>query len=117
MNTHGWIDLGNGRKVFRKVGPMSRGPRSDLACPQIVKPFSEPVQSMADGKWYDTPRDLERTYRADGNPSGQEFIALGNETIKTVEYTPDPKERVNDIKQALHDVQAGNISAEIAAIE
>jgi hypothetical protein len=112
-----WIDLGNGRKLLRKVGPMSRGPRSDLACPNVIKPFSEPVQSMADGRFYDHPRDLERTYRADGNPSGQEFIPLGNEKSQGVEYTLDPKQRRNDIKQALHDVQTGNVSAEIAAIE
>lgn len=112
-----WIDLGNGRKLLRKVGPMSRGPRSDLACPQIIRPFAEPVQSMANGKWYDNPRDLENTYKASGNPRGEEFIPLGNETMKAVEYTPDPKQRVNDIKQALHDVQTGNVSAEIAAIE
>lgn len=113
---YAWFDCGNGRQVYRKVKePTAK--RSDLACPMIVKPFSEPVQSMADGKFYDTPRDLERTYRADGNPSGQEFIPLGNETMKATEFTPDPKQRVNDIKQALHDVRTGNIPAEIAAIE
>jgi len=83
----------------------------------IVRNFAEPIQSMADGKYYDTPRDLERTYRADGNPRGEEFIALGNETIKTTEYVPDATERRNDMRQAIHDVVTGNLPPEIAAIE
>lgn len=91
--------------------------RSGLACPMLVRSFSEPVQSMADGKFYDTPRDLERTYRADGNPRGEEFIPLGNETIKTTEYVPDAHERRDHIRQAMHDVVTGNLPPEIAAIQ
>lgn len=91
--------------------------RSTLACPMIVRTFTEPVQSMADGRFYDTPRDLERTYRADGNPQGQEYIALGNETMKTTEYVPDAAERRNNMREALHDVLSGNLPPEIAAIQ
>lgn len=109
-------DLGNGRKVYRAPKDRVIAARSDLACPQIIRAFAEPVQSMADGKWYDTPRDLERTYKASGNPKGEEFIALGNETMPNVEYVPDPAERRADIKQAVHDVLSGNVSPEIAAI-
>lgn len=91
--------------------------RSGLACPMLVRPFAEPVQSMADGRFYDTPRDLERTYRADGNPRGEEFIPLGNETMPTTEYVPDSKERRDHIRQAMHDVVTGNLPPEIAAIQ
>lgn len=112
-----WIDLGNGRKLLRKVGPMCHGPRSDLATPMLVRAFPEPVQSMADGKWYDNPRDLENTYKASGNPRGEEFIPIGNETLKFRDYVPDPKERRADLRQALADVKSGNIAPEIAAIE
>lgn len=116
MDTHRWIDLGNGRKVYRKV-TASHGQRSELACPQIVKPFAEPVQSMADGKWYSNPRDLENTYKASGNPRGEEFIPLGNETVKTVEAVADPRERRADVKQAMLDVLSGNLPPEIQAIQ
>ena len=91
--------------------------RSSLACPMIVRSFAEPVQSMADGKWYDTPRDLERTYRADGNPKGEEYIALGNEKVTFTEYVPDASERRADARAALHDVLTGNLPPEIAAIQ
>lgn len=111
-----WFDVGNGRKVFRPVREHSEG-RSHLPCPMLIRSFAEPVQSMADGKWYDTPRDLERTYRADGNPRGEEFIALGNETMPTVDYVPDDTERRQHIQQAMHDVMTGNLPPEIAAIE
>lgn len=97
----------------------ARGPvqRSGLAAPMLVRAFAEPVQSMADGKFYDTPRDLEKTYRADGNPRGEEFIPLGNETLKTTEYVPDATERRNDMREALRDVMTGNLPPEIAAIK
>jgi hypothetical protein len=113
---YAWFDLGNGRKVYRKVAEV-RGQRSHLACPQIVKPFADPVQSMADGKWYSNPRDLENTYKASGNPKGEEYIALGNEKPVSVEYAPDPVERRNHVKQAMHDVLTGNLPPEIAAIQ
>jgi len=114
--TYAWFDMGDGRKVYRKVAE-SRGPRSHLACPQIVRPFAEPVQSMADGKWYSNPRDLENTYKASGNPKGEEYVALGNETVKTVEAVADPVERRNHVKQAMEDVLTGNLPPEIAAIQ
>lgn len=115
MAEYRWYDLGNGRQVMRKVKD-PKPARSSLAMPMIVGAFDRPVQSMADGKYYDTSRDLERTYKADGNPFGQEFIPLGNETIKAPVYTPDPKKRRDDIRQAIQDVKSGNVSPEIAAI-
>lgn len=113
---HAWFDAGDGRKVFRRV-PEPKTGRSHLPCPMLVRAFSEPVQSMADGKFYTSPRDLERTYRADGNPRGEEFIPLGNETMPTVEVVADEKQRRDHLKQAMHDVLTGNLPPEIAAIE
>lgn len=110
-------DLGYGRKVYRIPAEHHVKARSHLACPQIVRPFAASVQSMADGKWYDNPRDLERTYKASGNPRGEEFIPLGNETLKFPDVVPDPKERRADLRRALADVKSGNIAPEIAAIE
>lgn len=96
-----------------------RGPvqRSGLPAPMLVRSFAEPVQSMANGLFYDTPRDLEKTYRANGNPRGEEYIPIGNETIKSTEYVPDPAERRADMAEALRDVLSGNLPPEIAAIQ
>jgi hypothetical protein len=112
---YAWFSDGNGRSVYRRVVE-PKTMRSGLACPMLVRSFAEPVQSMADGKWYDTPRDLERTYRADGNPRGEEFVSLGNEEIRFTAPEADPKKRRDDIKQAMHDVTTGNLPPEIAAI-
>lgn len=111
---YGLIDWSGLKPRQRK--PRAPVARSGLSCPMIVRTFAEPVQSMADGKYYDTPRDLERTYRADGNPFGQEFIALGNESLPTVEYDADGSIRREHIRQAVQDVRNGNIPPEIAAI-
>lgn len=86
----------------------ARGPRSDLPCPQIVRPFSEPVQSLADGKYYTDPGSLRKSYRADGNPHGVDFIELGNEEVKPA---PEPKSDIRaikeDIRQGVADYEAG----------
>jgi len=111
---YGLIDW-SGMKPRRRK-PRAPVARSGLPCPMLVRSFAEPVQSMADGKYYDTPRDLERTYRADGNPQGEEYIALGNETMQTTEYVPDANQRRDDLRQIMNDVTTGNLPPEIAAI-
>lgn len=98
----------------RKLRPPVQ--RSHLSSPMLVRSFSEPLQSMADGKYYDNPRDLERSYRADGNPQGQEYTCLGNENPTFTEHVPDAASRRNDLRQAMHDVVTGNLPPEIAAI-
>lgn len=71
-------DLGNGRKVYRQPPKPRPDAKSDLARPQIMKPFAEPVQSMADGNYYSDAASLRRSYRADGNPRGIEFTEIGD---------------------------------------
>lgn len=110
MDGYHWIDCGDGRKVYRKVGPQSRGQRSDLPLPSLVRAFSSPVQSMADGKWYDTPADLRRSYKAENNPHGVDFIEVGNEDI--TKFTPPHRDRKADreaIERAINDVENGNV--------
>jgi hypothetical protein len=43
-----------------------RGQRSHLAGPQVIGDTMEPVQSMLDGKLYDSKSRLRETYRAAG---------------------------------------------------
>lgn len=84
---YAWIDLGDGRSVYRNVSPKPRGERSGLAMPMILSDKIEPVQSMADGKTYDTMSALRRTYRADGNPQGVEYTEVGD-AERTEPQTP-----------------------------
>ncbi len=60
-----------------------------LSC-ALVAPLSDAdatVQSMADGKTYDSMSALRRTYRADGNPQGVEYTEVGD-AVRTGPVTP-----------------------------
>ena len=100
-------DLGNGRKVYRFPKARVEKSRSDLASPRLIRDFDEPVQSMADGKWYTSKRDLARSHRASGNPHGQDFIELGNDEMSFVEHKTDEKKLRDDIRAAKADLEAG----------
>lgn len=105
--THAWFDLGNGRKVYRRVPEPRQKP--SMACPYIVRPFSEPVQSMADGKFYTDAASLRATYKASGNPQGIDYIEVGNEDITT--FTPPQRDRKADreaIEKAINAVEYGD---------
>ncbi|GLQ53760.1 hypothetical protein [Devosia nitrariae] len=116
MSQYFWYDLGNGRQVYRKA-PEPRPEPSHLGCPRIVRDFDQPVQSMADGKWYTSKAALAASHKASGNPHGIDFIELGNETPQFQEHVPDAGKRREDVRQALNDVVTGNLPPEIAAIE
>lgn len=75
---YAWFDLGNGRKVFRRI-PAPVVARSPLPCPMIISDSIDPTESMADGKTYTSKTALRRTYRPDGNPQGREYVELGND--------------------------------------
>lgn len=91
--------------------------RSALPCPQITRQFAEPIQSQANGKWYDNARELSASHRASGNPQGVDYIELGNERMEWKPAEFNEAERREDIKRSLHDVMSGNVSPEVAAIE
>lgn len=91
-----------------KCIPASRHARSAaFPVPMLIRDFDEPVQSMADGNWYTSKRALAATHKASGNPHGQDFIELGNEEMKFVEYETDEKQLRDDIRAAKADLDAG----------
>lgn len=116
MMTDGWFRNERGNLVKRWGPPKAPPARGTFPTPMIVGDFTEPVQSMADGKWYSSKRALAASHKASGNPYGQDFIELGNDMPVAQEFTPDPKQRREDIRQAMHDVVTGNLPPEIAAI-
>lgn len=105
------INMGNGRTKIRYVSPEPRQAAKrnySLAIPMMIRSFSDPVQSMADGKWYGTPSDLRKSYKAENNPAGVDYIELGNE-----EFTPDDapvqtrEQLKGEIRQAINMVDQG----------
>lgn len=107
--TRAWFKLSNGRSVYRSVpNPAPQG-RSDFPCPRIVNDAIEPTCG-ADGKMYTSMSAYRQTLKASGNPRGEEFIEYGNEPIPEYKAPEFSKEkRMEDIKQAIHDVESGNI--------
>ena len=88
--------------------PRDYSNRSDFPTPMVIGSFAEPVQSMADGKWYGSKAALARSHKASGNPHGQDFIELGNDP--TPEFRPhvtDEKAERDVIRKAIHDVENG----------
>lgn len=60
--------------------------RSDLPCPRIMSDAMEPVQSMLDGKMYDSKSALRATYRAAG------CIEVGNDPAR---FKPRERKKVD----------------------
>ena len=84
--------------------------RSALPVPMLIRDFHEPVQSMADGKYYNSKSSLRNSYKAENNPSGTNFIEVGNEDIS--KFTPPPKldRKANReaVERAICAVESGN---------
>lgn len=92
---YAWIDLGDGRQVYRKIDTQERA-RSDLPRPMIISDHIDPVQSMADGRTYSSKSALRATYKASGNPDGVNYVELGNEKLK-----PPPIKNVGSVKDSI----------------
>lgn len=93
-----WVTLDNGRQVFRRVDK-HEPKRSDLPCPYIASDVMDPVQSMLDGKIYDSKARLRRTYKDAG------MIEVGNDPAR-LRPMPKPKPDRKAIRQALEKAEA-----------
>lgn len=108
MTERVWLDLGDGRSVYRRVRPEADS-RSHLSCPMIVRDFDKPVQSMANGRWYTSKRDLEATFRSSGNPQGKDYDCVGDTPLPTfMRPKKDRKAQREAIERAINDVASGN---------
>jgi hypothetical protein len=82
--------------------------RADFPIPMMIRDFDEPVQSMANGRWYHSKRGLAASHKASGNPHGQDFIELGNDKpLPFVPHKTDERAEREVIRQAVHDVENG----------
>lgn len=104
--TEGWFVFDDGRRCLRKLERDAPSARSSFPAPMIRRDSIDPCRG-ADGKMYESLSGLRRTYRADGNPQGENYLEIGNEELKPVEHTFDRAQRRDDIKAAIADVRAG----------
>lgn len=76
--------------------------------------FDQPVQSMADGKYYESKAALRRTYRADGNPQGHNYIEVGNTDLTKTERPKRDREADRQaFLRAEAEVKSGKINPKI----
>lgn len=77
---------------------------SSLSTPYFRQDAIQPCIGM-DGKMHDTLSSYRKTLLPDGNPKGERYIELGNESLpdfKAPEF--DRKKRREDIKRAISEV-------------
>lgn len=89
-----WFDKGDGRQVYRRVPAPEPDLMSDLPCPQIMGDNMQPVQSMLDGRMYDSKSALRRTYKAAG------VVEVGNDAAR---FKPRAKPKIErrEVKETL----------------
>jgi len=63
--TYAWIDLGDGRQVYRRVDSQERA-RSHLPSPMIRSDSLDNVWNPVDGKRYDSKSQYERAVKDAG---------------------------------------------------
>lgn len=96
--TFAWIDLGDGRQVYRRIEEHETK-RSTLPCPHVVSDTMDPVQSMLDGKIYDSKAVLRRTYKEAG------MIEVGNDPAR-LKPRQRPKPDRKAIRQSIEKAEA-----------
>lgn len=106
-----WVEISPGRKRLVDMNKPRPTPvaKSDFPCPAIhTGAFSTPLQSMADGKFYDNKHALYKTYKAENNPQGVDYEVVGDKEIEP--YSPPSKTREQNedtdraIARALDDI-------------
>lgn len=107
MVEYAWYDNGKGRQVYRPVPEPKSDKRSSLAMPYFRQDSIEPCMGM-DGKMHDTLSGYRKTLRPDGNPKGERYLELGNDSLPDFEAPKfDRKKRRDDIKRTIAEVKSG----------
>lgn len=84
------------------------GAERQVSAPRILSDQIEPARG-ADGKMHDSLSGLRRSYLPSGNPQGERYLELGDQSIKPVTHTFDRKQRRDDIRAAMEDVKNGRV--------
>jgi hypothetical protein len=68
-----WIDVGDGRSVYRRA-PAEKGPRSDLPAPMLVRDQMDPTWHPSDGREYESKSQFRQVTKAKGG------VEVGNDS-------------------------------------
>lgn len=84
----------------------------------VIRDSIDGLQSMADGRVYDSKSALRRSYTADGNPQGRDYQEIGGTEIEPAGRAKvDKKGIVAALDKAMHSVETGQIPDSLKAIE
>lgn len=103
--TYAWIDLGDGRSVFRNVAEQPRGPVSHLPSPMVISDTMDLTEHI-DGKFYDSKSRFRKVTKAHG------CVEVGNDPArfrKPERKKPDRKAIKDAVKRADYLVRNGQI--------
>src|SRR3546814_10948027 len=78
-----------------------------VRAPRIKVDQIAPCLGM-DGKIHDSLASLRRTYRADGNPQGENYVEIGDQELPAFQAPEfDRKQRRDDIRAGIEDLKNG----------
>lgn len=97
-----WFVYDDGRQLLRKIAREE----SRKGSPAIIRDsFDKPVQSMADGNYYDSKSALAKTYLPSGNPQGERYECIGERVAQPfVKKRSDREGREAAIKRAISEM-------------
>lgn len=109
MSDHRWIDLGNGRKVFRKVDDRERQ-RSDLPAPMLILDTMDALRHPATGDMVDSKAHFRKVTRDHGAfEVGSDQV--GASAPKDTTYAADVGSAIQKLKSGYMPKVAGEGSA------
>lgn len=96
-----WIDVGEGRSVYRRIDREERK-RSELSAPMVISDHLHEIVGQHDGKVYTSKSALRRSYRAHG------VEEVGTAPQRPIDAS-ERRQRVDkaDIGEALQRVKQG----------
>lgn len=104
-----WFIYSDGRKYLRKREREVCAARSSFPTPMLMKDTIDPIRGP-DGNMHDSLSSFRRSCRPDGNPQGERYLELGNDSLpefKAPEF--DRKERRDAIRAGIADVKEGRV--------
>lgn len=99
MSEYGWIDLGNGRQVYRRLTDHHEPARATLPCPMLALDTMDPTQHPADGQHYTSKAKFREVTRAN------QMVEVGNDPARFRHQNPTKPDRAS-IRQSLEKAMA-----------
>lgn len=95
---------------FEAVQDCECGDRAmrQVSAPRVISDYIEPCLG-ADGKMHDSLASYRHSLTPEGNPQGERYLELGDQSLTHTPPKFDERQRRDDIKAALEDVKNGRV--------